>query len=338
MKWHTLKARLGLGGQGSSTPFALPSVVLELEPDFVAGASLDGAAHQVRRMGVRELESGWLVPSPNAPNLSNESEVRRAISEVAKVVGNGSGRLGLVLPDGAVRVAVLRFETLPDDRKEAAALVSWKMREILPFAPEEARVCYQVFGRVRFQDSGGVHRTPETGEAGSVELLAVAVRNTVLAEYEAALESVDGGACLILPATLALLPLLPEDGETSQLLIHIFSGSVTTVVVAGNRLRFWRNRVLGRLAPEEASEELVREVGRVLATCDDHLKMELGRVWVCVRPPAPANLREELARSLGREVSPLAGGGGHAGMLTAPEQELFQRFGMPFAGLVANLG
>jgi hypothetical protein len=322
MKWHTLKARLGLGGQASSTPFALPSVVLELEPDFVAGASLDGAAHQVRRMGVRELESGWLVPSPNAPNLSNESEVRRAISEVAKVVGNGSGRLGLVLPDGAVRVAVLRFETLPDDRKEAAALVSWKMREILPFAPEEARVCYQVFGR----------------EAGAVELLAVAVRNTVLAEYEAALESVDGGACLILPATLALLPLLPEDGETSQLLIHIFSGSVTTVVVVGNRLRFWRNRVLGRLAPEEASEELVREVGRVLATCDDHLKMELGRVWVCVRPPAPADLREELARSLGREVSPLAGGGGHAGMLTAPEQELFQRFGMPFAGLVANLG
>ena len=175
-------------------------------------------------------------------------------------------------------------------------------------------------------------------EAGAVELLAVAVRNTVLAEYEAALESVDGGACLILPATLALLPLLPEDGETSQLLIHIFSGSVTTVVVVGNRLRFWRNRVLGRLAPEEASEELVREVGRVLATCDDHLKMELGRVWVCVRPPAPANLPEELARSLGREVSPLAGGGGHAGMLTAPEQELFQRFGMPFAGLVANLG
>jgi len=322
MNWHTLKARLGLGGQGSSTPFAMPSVVLELEPDFVAGASLDGAAHQVRRMGVRELESGWLVPSPNAPNLTNESEVRRAISEVAKVVGNGSGRLGLVLPDGAVRVAVLRFETLPDDRKEAAALVSWKMREILPFAPEEARVCYQVFGR----------------EAGSVELLAVAARNTVLAEYEAALESVDGGACLILPATLALLPLLPEDGETSQLLIHIFSGSVTTVVVVGNRLRFWRNRVLGRLAPEEASEELVREVGRVLATCDDHLKMELGRVWVCVRPPAPANLGEELARSLGREVSPLAGGGGHAGMLTAPEQELFQRFGMPFAGLVANLG
>jgi hypothetical protein len=48
-------------------------------------------------------------------------------------------------------------------------------------------------------------------------------------------------------------------------------------------------------------------------------------------------LREELARSLGREVSPLAEGG-HAGMLTASERELFQRFGMPFAGLVANSG
>jgi len=322
MSWETLKERLGLVGQGSSAPFVLPPVVLELEPDFVAGARLEGSPRQVRRLGVRELEVGALLPFPSRPNIVDEGAVRRAVSGVVEAVGNGSSRLGLLLPDASVRVAVLRFETLPEDRKEAESLVRWRMRDILPFAPEEARVCYQVLAR----------------ETDAIELLALAVRNSVLAEYEAALESVNGGASLILPATVALLPLLPEGTEPGQLLIHVCFGSITTVMVAEDRVRFWRNRALQRTVPGELPGEVAREVGRVLATCRDHLKVEVGHVWLCARPAEPAELGEELARALGREVRPLPGGAGRAAMLPPTEQELFQRFGMTFAGLVANLG
>lgn len=321
MSWETLKARLRRGGPGSSSPFVLPAVVLEIQPNFVAGASLDGSSRQIRRLGVRELESGCLEPFPNRPNMTDAGQVRRAVSEVAAVVGNRGGRLGLLLPDAAVRVGTLQFETLPDDRKEAEALVRWRMREILPFAPEEARVCYQVLGR----------------ESGSVELFSVAIRGSVLGEYEAALESVNGGPALTLPATIALLPLLPEGVEGSQLVVHVCSGSVTSVVVAGDRVCFWRNRLVGRAAGEELAREVTREVARVLATCRDHRKTEIAHVWLCARPPATPELGAEVARALATEVHPLAGTAGYAQTLPPPEQALFERFGTTFAGLLANV-
>lgn len=320
MDWGTLKRRLWAGGQGSFAPFVLPAVVLEVEPDFVAGARLDGSAHQVQRMDVREVEAGALAPLLNRPNMANQQAVRRAVSEVVERVGNGNGRLGLLVPDAAVRVGTLVFETLPGDRKEAEALVRWRMRENLPYPPEEARVCFQVLAR----------------ESNSVELLALAMRSSVLAEYESALEGVNGGASLTLPATMALLPLLPDDVEGGQLLLHVCSGSVTTVVAVGGRIRFWRHRLLARLVPEETSKEVVREVARVLANCADHLQVETSRIWTCVRPPEAPELLAELVQMSGCEVVPLEAGPGPATTLPDPERELFTRYGATFAGLLAN--
>lgn len=325
MDWETLKkwvSPLGHARQASSAPFVLPPVVVEVEPHFVAGARLDGAGHQIHKMGVRELDLGALAPAFHRPNFANEAPVRKAVSEVVAQVGNAYGHLGLLLPDAAVRVATLRFETLPDDRKEAEALVRWRMRDTLHFPPEEARVCYQVLGR----------------GAKVVDLLALAVRASVLAEYEAVLEGVDGKAALILPATMALMPLIPESTEGRQLLIHVYSGSITSVVLEGGGLRFWRNRLLNGTAPSEAAGEVTREVGRTLAALKDHLKIELDRVWVCDRPPAMPGLSEELARTLGQEMLSLPGGDGQAAPLPVPEQELFESYGRPFAGLLANSG
>jgi hypothetical protein len=322
MDWGTLKKRLRPGGQGSFAPFVLPSMVLEVEPNFVAGARLDVSSGQVRNMGVREVEAGALLPLPHRPNMANEAAVRRAVNEVVEKVGNGSGRLGLLLPDPSVRVATLDFETLPGDRKEAEALVRWRMRATLSYPPEEARVSFQVLAR----------------ESNSVELLALAVRQSVLGEYEAVLEGVNGGASLVLPATVALLPLLPDHAEAGQLLVHVCSSSVTTVAVAGDRVRFWRNRWLGRTAPEEAWKEVGQEVARVLANCSDHLRVEVSRVWVCVRPPAAEEQLAEFRRALGREIFPLEEGSSSAASLPNPERELFKRYGMTAAGLLANAG
>lgn len=325
MDWEALKKwvkPLQFTRHVSSAPFMLPPVVVETEPHFVAGARLDGEGRRIQRMGVRVLDAGALVPAFHRPNFTDEGPVRKAVSEVVAQVGNVNGYIGLLLPDAAVRVATLRFETLPDDRKEAEALVRWRMRDSLPFPPDEARVCYQVW---------------EKG-AKAVDLLAIAVRGSVLAEYEAALEGVDAKAALILPATMALLPLIPESTEGQQLLFHVFSGAITSVVLGGGRLRFWRNRSLNGKSAEEAPGEITREAGRTVAALKDHHNIELDRVWVCARPPARPGLAEELARTLGREVLSLPGADGQAAPLPAPEQEIFESYGRPFAGLLANAG
>jgi hypothetical protein len=303
--------------------FTLPTLVFEIAPGFVAGARLEGSGHQarrVRRMGVQQLEPHSLEPHPGRPNVANQEEVRRAIREVAAVTGNGTGRFGLVVPDGAVRVAVLLFETLPEDAREAEALVRWRMRDKLPFAPEEARVSYQVLWRA----------------PGHVEVLAAAARSSVLSEYEAALEPINGGPALTLPATLALLPLLPDRAAGGHLLLHVCSRWVTAVLMVKARPCFWRTRELDTAVAEDPAKAVASEAARVLASARDHLETKLEQAWLCVRPPTTSELVSAVADAISHEVELLTPRPGLDAALSSGERRLFEYFGAPVAGLVSN--
>ena len=160
MNWAAIKSRLFPKHGVRTGSFLLPSVVLDLQPGFIAGARLDRKSRQVRRVAVRQIEDGALDPLAARPNLVKQEVVRRAIREVLETVGDRNERLGVLLPDPSVRVAVLRFETLSSRREEAEALVRWKIGSFLPFPPEEARVSYQLLSK----------------SEQSVEVLAMAVR------------------------------------------------------------------------------------------------------------------------------------------------------------------
>jgi hypothetical protein len=317
MSLATWKKRLGLKRQAPSGSFVAPNFAVELEPGFVAAARLNLSARQVQSVGVREIPAGSIVPSANKANVTDGERVRRAIAEAAERAGNGGGRVGLLIPDVAARVALLQFETLPESRTEAESLVLWRMREFLPYAPEEARFSYQILAK----------------QPGSVEVLVVAVRASVLAEYEALVESINGGPVLVLPATLPLLPLLPEDAA-GQLLLHYCPGALTAVVVASDRVRYWRTRPLE--GDSSMLDEICREATRVLATSQDNLAVQVQNVWFCARPPASAEVTDALAQALGQELRPLPGDFVPKSSLPAGQSATFERFGMPFAGLVAN--
>lgn len=320
MNWETVKSRLlPHRGGGRTGSFILPSVVFDMQPDFVAGARLDRSSRQVRRVAVRQLEAGALESLAGRPNLVKPEVVRKAIREILESIGDGGGRLGILLPDPAVRVAILHFETLSARRKEAEALVRWKMGGILPFPPEEARVSYQVLSK----------------SDQSIELLAMAVRNSIVSEYEAAFESVSAGPVLVLPATAVLLPLLPAGSHGSQVLVHVCSGSVTTVVAIGDGISFWRNRQLERVTATDDAEVL-SEFARVAATCRDHLKSEIEDLYIYFRPPASPALENEIGEVAGRRVQALTAPGSRAETLSPAEIKVLEGFGMTFAGLLEN--
>ncbi len=339
MNWNQLKARLKPPTSERTSRFTLPASVVEIQPAFVAGVRLAGKTPgkrngstrppgRLRSIGVAALDAETLTPLPNRPNIGNRADLGRALDAVAEVIGNGTGRFGLVVPDGMVRVGILSFETLPDSPKEADALVRWRMKDNLPFPLEEARLSYQVSWR----------------EPERVEVLAVAAQKDVLAEYETALERVNGGTALILPATLALLALLPGADAVGQLVIHVCSGWITSAVVTGSRLRLWRTRQLGRtseLTPDQL-REAASEVARVVASSRDRLQVDIGRIWLCARPPmipeAGALLGAELAPALSREVEHLAPSSDFAAALSNEDQILFEHYGATVAGLVENAG
>ena len=316
MNWKDLKKLLNLDAHPRMARFVSPGVALEIQPGFVAGARLNPRKRQVERAGVRQLETGALNPSANRANVTNDAAVKRSVEEVMELVGSGGDPIGVLIPDASVRVALLAFEALPENRHEEESLVRWRLREHLPYPPEEARLSYEVLTR---QKEGA-------------EVLGLAIRKSVLAEYEGMLEGINGGPELVLPATAALLPLLPDE-DGAQLLLHICPGSLTAVLVGFKRVRLWRTRQLGE---DPVGEEVAREALRVLATCQDQFGAAVQKLWFCARPPATRELKEQLAAALGRELLTLPADAS-AGSLPEGEREAFQQFGAPFAGLAANV-
>lgn len=305
--------------------FSLPGALFEVQPDFVMGARFAGKANgnghsQLGKLAVEPLAPGALAASPSGPVVLNESAVVKAFQDVVAAVGNGQPRAGLLVPDGAVRVAVFPFDELPPGKREAATLVGWRMRESLPYPPAEARITYQT---VR----------PSTG---GMEIAAVAARSSVVAEFEGLLDAINRSADMILPATMALLPLLPKQGDAGHLLVHVYSGVATLAVAHGERLRFWRTRDLAGLTPDEMFEQVAAEAARVVASSEDRLDTRLGPVRLCVRPPATDAWAERLAAALGREVALLQPAPEIAALLAGEDRTAFRSYGATMAGLAAN--
>lgn len=320
MSWKAFDKLVQGARGGSVAKFALPAVVLEVQPYFVAGARLEGRGHVLKRMEVREFEAPALQPAVQRSNLTDGEGLRAALRDVEESLGARNGSFGLLLPDGAVRVSFLNFETLPADPRQAQALVEWRMRENLPWAPEETRLAYQELRR----DEKGV------------ELLVTAAKASVLGEYEELRESSNGGARLLLPVTLALLPLLSAADAGAELLVHVCSGWMTSVVLDGGELRVWRSGPLEGDNPEALAGEVAAEAGRIAASARDRQNLQVERVWLCERPPALGDLQEALSRTVEAEVLQLEPAGALGTALAGPERALFERYGAAVAGLLSN--
>lgn len=305
--------------------FTLPPAVLEVQPGFVAGARFERkrkGQRGLRRVGFAKFDPHAVEPSIGRANLAAAGELRGALRRVTEVIGLGDGRFALLVPDAAVRASLVSFESIPSKAQEFEALLCWRIKDNLPFPTDDSRLSYQE----NWRDGQGV------------EILVLAAKAAVLAEYEAELGAVAASAVLVLPSTAALLPLLPEDEGNPQLLIHIASDWVTSVVVCGTRVRFWRTRRFNAESSETVCGEIVPEAARAFASMRDRFAMEIGPVWLTARPQASEGLAAELESALGRSVRPLQGLENYGSSLPPAEQETFLNYGAPVAGLLNNAG
>jgi hypothetical protein len=301
--------------------FVMPSSVFEVQSRFVAGARLEKVSGEIRHVSVRELEPGCVIPTTHRPNLAKPKELEAAIRAVAGDLGAVPGPLGVLLPDGAVRVSLLSFETLPSDLREQEGLIRWKLRDVLPFAPDEARMTYEVL---------------PAADGKGVDVVAMVSRELVVREYESAFEPLGGAVRLLLPASAMLLPLLPKEAEGGDLLLHIYGTSLVAAVVAGGRLRLWRYQGMENGAEEVPDETVSREAARVIASAADHWGIEITRAWLCTRPPATRELQPRLASAIALDVQTLEYAPGAATHLSPEEKVFLDRYGIPFAGLAAQ--
>jgi type IV pilus assembly protein PilM len=148
---------------------ARPRIACEISADRVLAGKLADTGGVVDSVAVRELPPGSVVPDLTENNILQPEVVRKAINDA---VGSVAGRLRDVvgvLPDAAVRVVLLDFDTLPSSPAEAEGVVRFRLKKSLPFDVDKAKVSYHV------QQS-----------LGGLRLVAAVALASVIEDYEAA--------------------------------------------------------------------------------------------------------------------------------------------------------
>jgi type IV pilus assembly protein PilM len=170
----------------------------------------------------RALASGVLTPALNAQNVQDARALRNAIEEALSSVGGRGQDIVAVLPDSAIRVTLLDFDSLPVRRHEAEAAVRFRLRKSLPFDIEKAALSF---------DS---QQTPQ-----GLHVVTSIVLRSVLEEYEEAFRSAGCSPGVVLPSSLAALGAV--DGERPSMLLKLSSDTTSVAVVKDGQLLLFRS-------------------------------------------------------------------------------------------------
>ena len=107
-----------------------------------------------------------------------------------------------IVPDAAVRIMLVDFETLPSDQVEALGVVRFRLKKSLPFDVDKAKVSYHV------QKVGN-----------ELKIVAAVALGSVVEDYEAAFKEAGFSPGVVLPSTLAALG--AAEGKKPTLVIKV---------------------------------------------------------------------------------------------------------------------
>ncbi len=130
-----------------------PRLAVEVRTEGVVAARAEDATGVLVAVSRASVAAGAVVPGLKAGNIVDRSGVAAAVrSALDHVAGKGSERtrdVTLVVPDGAVRVLLLDFDSLPSKPVEALPVVRFRLKKLLPFEVEDSVVSYQMMSSVK---------------------------------------------------------------------------------------------------------------------------------------------------------------------------------------------
>jgi len=274
---------------GNGSYGARPRMACEIAANRVlaARANDDGSAIELHTS--RPLAAGSVAPGLTTSNVLDREGLRQAVRGVMDVVTRRSKDVTIVLPDAAVRVALLDFESLPERESDAAALVRFRLRKTLPFDVEHAAVSYHV-----------QHAMAAEGGRAMQVVVAVAPQS-VVEEYESAFRESGYNAGVVMPSMLAALGVV--DARRPTLVVKTDAATTTLAIVDQHQLRLIRT-LEGK--PGATGEQLAEEIYPSVVFFQDTFGADLERVLVGGQTPV-AGLEAALETQTGLRVAELIG-------------------------------
>ena len=248
----------------TSKSSARPRIACEISADRVLAGKLADAGGVIDSVAVRELPPGSVVPDLTENNILQPEVVRKAINDA---VGSVAGRLRDVvgvLPDAAVRVVLLDFDTLPSSPVEAEGVVRFRLKKSLPFDVDKAKVSYHV------QQS-----------LGGLRLVAAVALTSVIEDYESAFRDAGYSAGVILPSMLAALG--AADGDAPTLVLKVDARTTSLAILDKGQLLLFRTLENTR-GVTITGEQLAEEVYPSVVFFQDTYHTNIERIYVAGLP------------------------------------------------------
>ena len=239
---------------------ARPTLACEIAPDRVIAARVSDSGQVLELCSTSELAPGCVVPDLTESNLRQRSSVVNALREALGNVGGRSRDVVAILPDAAVRVVLLDFETLPSKREEAESVVRFRLRKSLPFDVDQAKVSYQA----------------QTSAAGMRVVAAVAL-NSVVAEYEAVFVEAGFSPGVVLPSMLAALGGAPA--ERATLVVKVDVRTTSIAILDNHQLLLFRTLENTR-GVAISGEQLAEDVYPSVVFFQDTYSTNIGEIFV----------------------------------------------------------
>ena len=217
-----------------------PKLACEIAADRVLAGRVSDRGDTIEVCAAGELPPGSLVPDLVEANLRDRNRVAERIRETLGIVGGRSRDVIAVLPDTAVRVVLLDFDTLPASRQEAETVVRFRLKKSLPFDVDKAKISYHT----------------QTATSGLRVIAAVAL-SSVVEDYEAAFRDAGYTPGVVLPSMLAALG--ATQAETPTMVVKVDARTTSIAIIQGQQLLLFRtleNASGSAITGEQLGEEV----------------------------------------------------------------------------------
>jgi type IV pilus assembly protein PilM len=243
---------------GSNTP--KPKLACEIAADRVLVGRLGEGGRSLEACAARELAPGSVVPDLVEGNLRQREAVKSVVEEALGSVAVRSRDVIAIVPDAAVRVVLLEFDTLPADSEEAASVVRFRMKKSLPFDVDKARVSYHA----------------QKSNEG-VRVVAAVALSSVVEEYEAAFRDAGFSPGVVMPSMMAALG--AAIGESPTLVVKVDARTTSIAILNAEQLQLFRTLENTR-GVTITGEQLAEEVYPSVVFFQDTYHLNIERIFV----------------------------------------------------------
>ena len=200
---------------------AHPRLACEISTDRVIAARATEKGARIEVFTSRQLAEGTLAPGLSSPNVLDGEALRTAINGALSAVSGKSRDVIAIVPDAAIRVLLLDFETLPTKPQETDPVIRFRLKKSLPFDVDQAVISYDI----------------RRGN-GSVRVVAAVSPRAVIEEYEAAFRDAGYFPGVVIPSSVAALGML--EGGSPSLMLKVDASNIIIAVAENHELRLVR--------------------------------------------------------------------------------------------------